>query len=65
MQHLLKARDLFGYCDGTITLGESASSAQQASFTRESQKAFSILVMAISDPLIYMTFNYLIRIIIT
>ena len=54
MEHLLKAKGLFGYCDGSAVLDESAPAAEQATFRKESQKAFSTLVMAISDPFIYL-----------
>ena len=54
MQHYLRAKGLFGYCDGTTALSIDASSTLQANFTKESQKALSLLVMAISDPFIYL-----------
>ena len=57
IEHLLKAKDLFGYCDGSLTLEDDATAQQVATFRKGSQKAFSLLVMAISDPFIYLVMS--------
>ena len=54
MRHLLLAKGLWGYIDGTETLREDASAQQRADFRKASQKAFSTIVMAISTSQLYL-----------
>ena len=54
MRHLLLAKGLWGYVDGSETLREDASAQQQADFRKASQKAFSTIVMAISTSQLYL-----------
>ena len=54
MRHLLLAKGLWGYVDGSEVLAEDATTATQADFRKKSQKAFSTLVMAISTPQLYL-----------
>ena len=54
MRHLLMAKGLWKYVDGTATLAEDASAEAIAKFTTESQKAISTIVMAISTPQLYL-----------
>ena len=49
MRHLLLAKGLWGYVDGTEVLGNGATAAQRAEFKKMSQKAFSTIVMAVSS----------------
>ena len=48
MRHLLLAKGLWEYVDGTTTLAEDANDQAQADFRQKSQKAFSTIVLAIS-----------------
>ena len=54
MRHLLMAKGLWKYIDGTETLAEDASPEARAKFTSESQKAISTIVMAISTTQLYL-----------
>ena len=44
MRHLLLAKHLWGYVDGTEGLGEGATAQVRAEFQKKSQKAFSTIV---------------------
>ena len=54
MRHMLLARGLWGQVDGTDKLAEGANAAVRAEFLKKSQKAFSIIVMAVSTPQLYL-----------
>lgn len=54
MQHLLLAKELFGHIDGSTTLSAEATTDVRERFKKDSQRTFSLLVMAISDTLIYL-----------
>ena len=54
MKHLLLGKGLWKYIDGSAVLAESATEEQRSKFKTEFQKAFSILVMAISTSQLYL-----------
>jgi len=54
IKHLLLAKDLWGFIDGTEVLPEDASAQQAADFNKKSQKAFSTIVMSISSSQLYL-----------
>ena len=54
MHHLLLAKGLWGYVNGTDVLAAGADAAAQADFRQKSQKAFSTIVMAISTSQLYL-----------
>lgn len=54
LHHFLKAKGLWGYVDGTITLAEDADAAATAQFAQKSEQAFSTIVMAVSTSLLYL-----------
>ena len=54
MRHLLLAKDLWGYVDGTETLREDANAEQQADHRKKSHKALSTIVMAVSASQLYL-----------
>ena len=54
MRHLLLAKELWGYVDGTEVLGEGATAQVRAEFQKKSQKAFSTIVMAICSSQLYL-----------
>ena len=54
MKHLLLAKGLWGFVDGSEILEDSASAQQKAEFNRKSQKAFSMIVMSISTNQLYL-----------
>ena len=54
MHHLLMAKGLWKYVDGSETLGEDATEAACTKFREESQKTISTIVMAISTPQLYL-----------
>ena len=58
MRHLLLAKGLWGYVDGTEVLREDASAQQQADFKKAPQKAFSAIVMAISTSQLYLVTSF-------
>ena len=58
MRHLLLAKGLWGYVDGTEILAEDATAAVQAEFRKKSQKAFSTITMAISTSQLYLVTSY-------
>ncbi len=49
MRHLLLAKGLWSYVDGTEVLRESATAVQRAEFGKMSQMAFSSIIMTISS----------------
>ena len=54
MRHLLMAKGLWKYVDGSEILPEDANEATRTKFRDESQKAISTIVMAISTPQLYL-----------
>ena len=54
MRHLLLAKGLWEYVDGTATLADDANAQAQADFRQKSQKAFSTIVLAISTSQLYL-----------
>ena len=54
MEHLLKAKGLWGMLMETETLAADANAAAQAEFTRRREKAFSMLVLNVSTPQLYL-----------
>ena len=54
MRHLLLAKGLWEYVDGTATLADEANEQAQADFRQKSQKAFSTIVLAISTSQLYL-----------
>lgn len=54
MRHLLLGKDLWGYVDGSETLGEGPTPQDQAAFRKKSQKALSAIVMAVSPSQLYL-----------
>ena len=54
MRHLLMAKGLWKYVDGSEVLAEDAAERAQTEFREKSQKALSTIVMAISTPLLYL-----------
>jgi len=55
LKHLLIAKELFGYVDGTIEQpDEGAAAAAKADYAKKSSKAFSSIVLAVGDELLYL-----------
>lgn len=54
MRHLLLAKGLWKYVDGSEVLAEDADDGTRTQYREKSQKAFSTLVMAISTPQLYL-----------
>jgi hypothetical protein len=54
MRHLLLAKGLWKYVNGTEVLAEDANEATREDFRKKSQKAFSTIVMAVSTPKLYL-----------
>ena len=54
MRHILMAKGLWKYVDGSEVLPEDANEATRTKFREESQKAISTIVMAISTPQLYL-----------
>ena len=54
IKHLLLAKELWGFIDGTEVLQENASAQQRADYNKRSQKAFSTIVMSISSSQLYL-----------
>ena len=54
MKHLLLAKGLWQYVDGSATLAEDANEQAQADFNQKSQKSFSTIVLAISTSQLYL-----------
>ena len=58
IKHLLLAKDLWGFNDGTEVPQDDASAQQQADFNKRSQKAFSTIVMSVSSSQLYLITSY-------
>ena len=54
MRHLLLAKGLWGYVDGSEKLEDTASALQKKEFNKKSQMAFSTIVMAVSSSQLYL-----------
>ena len=54
MRHLLLAKELWGFVDGTETLGDGTTPQQRADHRKKSQKALSAIVMAVSSSQLYL-----------
>ena len=54
MKHLLLAKELWRIVDGTEVLAEDAGADARAAFGRRSQKAFSVIVLAINSSQLYL-----------
>ena len=54
MHHLLLAKELWKYVDGTEVLAEDAAENVRTDFNKKSQKALSMIIMAISTPKLYL-----------
>ncbi len=53
-EHLLLAKGLWSFVDGTEVLADSADAAARTDFQQKTQKAFSTIVMAVSVPQLYL-----------
>ncbi len=49
-EHLLLAKGLWSFVDGTEVLADGADAAARTDFQQKTQKAFSTIVMAVSVP---------------
>ena len=55
MKHLLLAKDLWGFVDGTEPIPtEAATEEVKADYRKRSQKAFSVIVLAITSSQLYL-----------
>ena len=56
LKHLLIAKGLYGYVDGTNTntLAADASATVKEDYAKKSSKAFSHIVLSVSDNLLYL-----------
>ena len=54
MKHLLLAKGLWGFVDGSEVLAESSSGETAAQFRSKSQRAFSTIVLAIKSSQLYL-----------
>lgn len=54
LKHLLLAKGLWKYVDGSAVLAESATAEQRAKHQSESQKAFSVIAMSVSTSQLYL-----------
>ena len=54
MRHLLMAKGLWKYVDGSEVLAEDATDRARAEFREKLQKALSTIVMAITTPQLYL-----------
>ena len=54
MRHLLLAKDLWKFVDGSEELAEEATVNVRKEFRKKSQKALSTIIMAISTPKLYL-----------
>ena len=54
LRHLLMAKGLWKFVDGTAVLADGASEEDREKFRTEQQKAFSTIVMALSSSLLYL-----------
>ncbi len=53
-EHLLLAKGLWSFVDGTEVLADGADAAARTDFQQKTQKAFSTIVMAVSVPQLYL-----------
>ena len=54
LKHLLLAKGLWKYVDGSAVLAEDATAEQQTKYQSESQKAFSVIAMSVSTSQLYL-----------
>jgi len=54
LKHLLLAKGLWKYVDGSAVLAEDATAERQAKYQSESQKAFSVIAMSVSTSQLYL-----------
>ena len=54
LRHLLMAKGLWKFVDGSAVLAEDASEENKEKFQANQQKAFSTIVMSISSTLLYL-----------
>lgn len=54
LKHLLIAKELFGYVDGSVTLANDADAPVKAEFEKKTSKALAHVVLAVSDNLLYL-----------
>ena len=54
MRHLLLAKELWKYVDGSEVLAEDATTEAQSEFRLKCQDALSTIIMAISTPKLYL-----------
>ena len=54
LKHLLLAKDLWKYVDGSAVLVEDATVEQRAKHRSESQKVFSVIAMLVSISQLYL-----------
>lgn len=54
VKHLLLAKGLWKYADGSAVLAEDATVEQQTKHQSESQKAFSVIAMSVSTSQLYL-----------
>ena len=57
MRHLLLAKDLWSFVDGTSTLAEDASATTVAEFNKKKQRALSTIVLALDSSVLYLVTN--------
>ena len=58
LKHILLAKGLWKYVDGSAVLAEDATVEQQAKYRSESQKAFSVIVMSVATSQLYLITSY-------
>ena len=54
LKHLLLAKGLWKYVDGSAVLADDATAEQRAKHRSESQKAFSVIAMSVSTSQLYL-----------
>ena len=54
MKHLLLAKGLWKYVDGSAVLADNATAEQRVKHQSESQKAFSVIAMSVSTSQLYL-----------
>ena len=54
LKHLLPAKGLWKYVDGSAVLAEDATAEQRARHQSESQKVFSVIAMSVSTSRLYL-----------
>lgn len=58
LKHLLLGKGLWKYVDGSAVLAEDATEEQRAKHQNESQRAFSVIAMAVSTSQLYLITSY-------